>query len=77
MKSIDLDFAYAWTCPKCGAREFTEAVPIELNFEEAVEMARESGLPIAAQNGFWKDEPEEVECGKCGGVFEVEGDDDE
>lgn len=63
---VDLECAYAWTCPACQVRQFVEAVPIELNSAEAVEASRETGIPVEMVHHAVTGEPEDVECVSCG-----------
>lgn len=75
--TIDLEHAYAWVCPKCGERQFVEAMGVELNREEAREMAKECGLSVGSQHHMWTTEPDSVMCVKCEAEFSTKEADNE
>lgn len=57
---VELQPAFAWTCPECGARNFLDGVRVELTPAERAKMTEDLGT-----DGDWLTHPDDVTCPRC------------
>ena len=67
MKTAEVQLAFVFECPDCGAECFVRSVLHEFAPEESAALTEELGE--RPQTGGWVTHPEEVRCGRCGGEF--------
>lgn len=75
-KTVELRWAYEWTCEECGRNQFVSATVPEMDNRAAIELAQQLGVIEAWQDalppelpGAFVTCPDSVTCGACGHVF--------
>ena len=75
-RKVELRPAHMWTCPECGRRNFEAPIVAEMLPEEMDQFRKEVAEQGADREWLmgqrWMTAPEEVVCGSCANVFEVD-----
>lgn len=66
---VDLQWAFRWECPRCGAKNYTDAVMCEFSQEDQDAMREHYGIEFTT--GSWESKPDEVRCIVCDRVYTV------
>lgn len=79
MKSVVLDTAWLFTCPRCGRRNVVEPELQAVTLDERIEIAECEGIPPDDVDDEWESTPDVVRCRGCRSEFDVDdgGEDDD
>lgn len=69
---VELQLAWAWTCPQCGTRNFHEGEKVNPSDDEARAAMHLDAWQEVPDGADFMAQPASVECRPCGWLFEVE-----